>query len=131
MKFLSTLTFLLLFIFVACSEGDLTPQQNTTPTTTNPTSSNDDNDDSDNTNTVTYSGTVAGILSSNCTGCHGATNPRAGLSLHTFATAKQATENGNVLSRIRDANNPMPQGGLMSQENIQAIVDWAEGGFNE
>ncbi|ANQ47835.1 cytochrome c [Flammeovirga sp. MY04] len=139
MKFLSIFTFLLIFIFVACSEGDISPQPTQQAPTNNTTADQnndqddqqDNNDNSQDANVITYSGTVQAILTSNCTSCHGSSNPRAGLSLHTYATAKDGAENGAVLSRIRNSNNPMPQGGLMSEANIKAIEDWAEGGFAE
>lgn len=79
---------------------------------------------------VTYAD-VESIFSSNCLGCHNATLNAGNLHLSNYAEIKEATENGNVLSRINSADNPMPTSGLMSQENRDLIQDWADGGFLE
>lgn len=138
---LSTLFFIFMLLY-SCSEGELQPDQTTQNQTSDPIADDDTNDDDNNTNdddtndnntsnVVSYSESVSGILQANCTSCHGANNPSGGLSLHTYTTAKNGTKNSSVLSRIRDVNNPMPQGGLMSEENIKAIEDWAAGDYQE
>ncbi|NLR93669.1 hypothetical protein [Flammeovirga agarivorans] len=134
MKKLSLLILLSTFLFcLACSEGELETPQPTTPPTTNDPMDDDDDDQSDDMDgdAVTYTNSVSTILASNCNSCHNGANPSGGLSLDSYTAAKNGTQNGNVLSRIRDVNNPMPQAGLMSEDNIKAIEDWAEGGFLE
>jgi hypothetical protein len=44
---------------------------------------------------------------------------------------RASTENGNLLARINNVSNPMPQSGLMAPDLIATIEQWAEDGFIE
>jgi mono/diheme cytochrome c family protein len=80
---------------------------------------------------VTYTGDVKAIIDNNCIGCHGTTNPSAGLSLVTYQQVRNSAENGNLIARMNNPTNPMTQGGLLSA-NTRAIIDaWADDGFLE
>ena len=80
---------------------------------------------------ITYTGNVKAIIDNNCTSCHGAVSPQAGLSLTTYLQVRGAAENGNLIPRMNNATAPMPPSGRLSA-NIQAIIDgWADGGFLE
>ncbi len=80
---------------------------------------------------VTYTGDVKAIIDNNCIGCHGASNPQAGLSLVTYQQVRTAAENGNLIFRMNNATNPMPPSGTLSA-NVRAIIDaWADDGFPE
>jgi mono/diheme cytochrome c family protein len=64
--------------------------------------------------TVTYSGTVAPILSSNCNGCHGgAAAAGAGIKLDTYASLSTWVTNGRLLNSMlhNGQASPMPKGG--------------------
>ena len=63
---------------------------------------------------VTYSGTVAPILSSNCNGCHGGTAAAgAGIKLDTYASLSTWVTNGRFLNSMlhNGQASPMPKGG--------------------
>lgn len=82
--------------------------------------------------TVTYEGQVRSIVTNNCTtSCHNPSSLDGGLNLTTFSGMRDATENGNVLSRINNATNPMPVGGQMPPILIATIEQWAAQGFLE
>ena len=80
---------------------------------------------------VTYNGDVKAIIDNNCIGCHGTSSPQAGLSLVTYQQVRNAAENGNLITRMNNATNPMPPSGILSA-NIRAVIDaWANDGFLE
>jgi mono/diheme cytochrome c family protein len=63
---------------------------------------------------VTYSGTVATILNSNCNGCHGgAAAAGAGIKLDTYAGVSTWVTNGRLLNSMlhNGQASPMPKGG--------------------
>jgi mono/diheme cytochrome c family protein len=64
--------------------------------------------------TVTYSGTVAPILATNCNGCHGGTAAAgAGIKLDTYASLSTWVTNGKFLNSMlhNGQASPMPKGG--------------------
>jgi len=79
---------------------------------------------------VTYQDEIQPIMFNHCTTCHGGSTPFADLSLETYDTVKEATENGNLLSRIENEDNPMPPSGLLTAEDRAKIAKWAAEGFN-
>lgn len=80
--------------------------------------------------TVTFAD-VSSIFETNCQSCHNSSIMAGNLLLTNYAEIKEATQSGNVLSRINSSDNPMPVSGLMSQENRDLIQDWADGGYLE
>ena len=80
---------------------------------------------------VRYNSDISDIVANYCLTCHGDVSPSAGLSLTTYASVKDATQNGTLLNRINNASAPMPQSGLMSAQNRQKFQDWADGGYLE
>ena len=80
---------------------------------------------------VTYNADVSIIISNNCLPCHAGTFASAGLNLGGYLNVRSSTENGNLLSRITNVSNPMPQSGLMAPDLIATIEQWAEDGFIE
>ena len=72
-----------------------------------------------------------GTFGQNCLGCHGANNPRGGLDMtnyqemiNYFVVIPYDPTGSLLLSRMNDANNPMPPSGLVNQAARQAIEDW-------
>jgi mono/diheme cytochrome c family protein len=64
--------------------------------------------------TITYSGTVAPILTANCNGCHGgAAAAGAGIKLDTYASLSTWVTNGRLLNSMlhNGQASPMPKGG--------------------
>lgn len=80
---------------------------------------------------ITYDADVSVIISNNCLPCHAGGFPAAGLNLEAYTNVRASTENGNLLSRITNVSNPMPQSGLMAPDLIATIEQWAEDGFIE
>lgn len=60
------------------------------------------------TTNVTYSKQVAPMLTTYCVGCHNASLASGNVKLHTYADAKQATLNGNVVGSV--IGGTMPKG---------------------
>jgi hypothetical protein len=63
---------------------------------------------------VTYSGTIAPILTTNCNGCHGGTAAAgAGIKLDTYASLSTWVTNGRFLNSMlhNGQASPMPKGG--------------------
>ena len=82
--------------------------------------------------TISYTGNVKTVITANCTTtCHNPSRLDAGLNLTTYAGLRNATENGNVITRINSAGNPMPFGGQMTPASIAIIQQWATDGYIE
>ncbi|GAB2541614.1 hypothetical protein [Rufibacter soli] len=118
-----SLVFLLFSFSYACSsdkEEDVTP----TPTP-NPQPLQCD------TNNITYSGTVAGIIATNCNSCHSTAIATNGVVLDTYARLKQYADNGKLLGVINHAPGfpQMPQGSAkLSDCTIAKIKKWVDAG---
>jgi len=81
--------------------------------------------------TVTYQSDVATIMFNNCLTCHSGNAPSDGLDLSTYANVRFAAEQRNLIQRMNDATNPMPQNGLLSPEIRQIMDQWIEDGLLE
>ncbi|MEQ6123756.1 hypothetical protein AAON49_06105 [Pseudotenacibaculum sp. MALMAid0570] len=81
--------------------------------------------------TITYVDNVKTIIDNNCTTCHGAVNPNAGLSLVTYLQVRSAAENGNLIPRMNNATNPMPPSGVLPAATRAIIDKWRDDGFLE
>lgn len=81
--------------------------------------------------TITYDDDVEVIIVTNCVSCHSGPNANAGLQLTSYLNVKAAAEQGNLLNRINNATNPMPQGGLLPPETRQIIDQWVADGYLE
>lgn len=83
---------------------------------------------------ITYSKNVKAIIDANCIGCHSSGRSAAFRPLTTFSEVKAAVENAGLLNRIQLQNGQqglMPQGGRMSQVNIDLIVKWNTDGLKQ
>ncbi len=67
-----------------------------------------------------------GIFANSCFSCHNGGNARGGLDLTNYTAAKNAAV--NIKSRVTNANNPMPTGGLLPQAQRDIIVAWVDQG---
>ncbi|QHI36246.1 hypothetical protein IMCC3317_16050 [Kordia antarctica] len=81
--------------------------------------------------TITYDDDVEAIITTNCISCHSGPNANAGLQLTSYLNVKAAAEQGNLLNRINNATNPMPQSGLLPPETRQIIDQWVADGYLE
>ncbi|RNI22701.1 hypothetical protein [Rufibacter latericius] len=83
------------------------------------------------TNSVTYSSTISGIISTNCLACHSAAKAEGGMILDTYARVKAVADNGKLIGVITHAPGfkPMPNGGpKLSDCNIAKIKKWVDAG---
>lgn len=83
------------------------------------------------TSNVTYSLSVAPIISSNCYVCHSSAAAQGGVILEGYNAIKGFVDAGSLLGVIRhDAGySPMPQGGAkLSSCNIATIEKWVSDG---
>jgi len=79
---------------------------------------------------VTYSQTIAPILSTNCNVCHGSANPLGGVILNSWASIQVVITNGKLIPAI-DHTGPfqMPKGGSMLPDcTIEKIKRWITNG---
>ncbi len=83
---------------------------------------------------ITYTGHIAAVINTNCTGCH-ATVPENGapMPLTTYEHVRQAIlERGLIdrISRPQGAEGMMPNGGTrLPQATIDMIIQWQSQGF--
>jgi mono/diheme cytochrome c family protein len=83
------------------------------------------------TSAITYSTSVAPVLSSNCNVCHGGSTPSAGIKLDVYSGVKQQVDNGRLLGVVTHSPNysPMPKNGTkLSECNIAKIRKWIAAG---
>lgn len=131
MKKLIALT-ILLAALTGCGDSDTyqdietLPETGTPPVTGTP--------DTAPVTTTSYSKNIKSIIDGNCISCHSSGRSAAFRPLTTFAEVKAAVENAGLLNRIQLQSGQqglMPQGGRMSQANIDLIVKWNTEGLKE
>jgi hypothetical protein len=113
--YLATIALFLLF-FVSCyydNEEALYPSLNTSCDTMN----------------VTYSVTIALILSNNCTGCHSGATPSGAISLTSYANVVAKVT--NVAGSIKHTGtfSPMPPGNKLKVCSISQFDIWVRNGM--
>lgn len=116
MKYLK-LFFFLAFISSSCSKSNTQSPSSNIPPVIN--------------NKITYDQNIKPIMSRSCTGCHSGASASAGLLLETYIQVKNSTQNGNLIDRINDISNPMPQSGLMPLADREIIQIWADSNYIE
>ncbi|MCD0472281.1 cytochrome c [Flavobacterium sp. JAS] len=130
MKKIIALT-ILLAALTSCSDSDTYQDIETPPKTgTNPGT----NPGTDPVVAITYTKNVKSIIDASCAGCHSSGGSASFRPLTTYAQVKSAVESAGLLSRIQLQNGQqglMPQGGRMSQANIDLIVKWNTDGLKE
>jgi hypothetical protein len=73
---------------------------------------------------VSYTKDIQPLLKSNCTGCHGGSNPSAGIDLSTYAKVKaNASSSNSVIQR-----GSMPPNGPLSTADKQLFAAWVSAG---
>ncbi|GGG66917.1 hypothetical protein BXY58_3461 [Epilithonimonas arachidiradicis] len=84
------------------------------------------------TETVSYNKNVKTIIDNNCVVCHSPTGSNPYFPLTDYTAVKNSID--NILDRIQRANGDplkMPQGGTLSQDNINLIIKWKADGLLE
>jgi hypothetical protein len=80
---------------------------------------------------VTFSASISPILTAKCTGCHGGTNPQAGINLSSYAGVKAKVNDGRLWGAINHLAgfSPMPKNGSkLSDCEIAKIKKWMDAG---
>jgi hypothetical protein len=80
---------------------------------------------------ITYSGTVAPIMATNCNACHGTANPSGGVITDNYNDLKTIVDNGSLRGAINHLPNysPMPQGGnKLNDCDLTKIGIWIDNG---
>ena len=93
---------------------------------------NEQNGSACDTANVTYTNFVKPLVQAKCQGCHGNTNPSAGINLSTYATAKPIAQNGKLVGAITRTSNWMPKNGQKLDDcTILKITTWVNQGAPE
>ena len=83
-------------------------------------------------NTFTYSGAIAPIMNTGCTGCHSGTNPSAGVDLSSHAGVKTVATNGRLMGSVQQLSDlaSMPPYGSpkLTSCQIAQIRKWIQNG---
>ena len=123
---------ILLAVFTGCSDSDTYQDIETPPNTGNPPDTG--NPGTDPSTAITYTKNIKSIIDANCVSCHKSSGSASFRPLTTYAEVKAAVENAQLLDRIQLQNGQqgiMPQGGRMSQTNIDLIIKWNTDGLKE
>jgi hypothetical protein len=83
------------------------------------------------TSNVTYSGTIASIIQTNCLGCHGSAGTGGGIFLNSYSTVKSQVDNGRLWGAInwQPGFSQMPNNGSkLSDCDITLIGIWIQQG---
>ncbi len=83
------------------------------------------------TDEVSWEADIQPIVKDFCTTCHAGDDPEADLGLTSYALVREATEHGDLLERINDADDPMPEDGLMPSHLRRLVRIWSETGYTE
>ena len=82
------------------------------------------------TSVFSYKGAVAGIMTTNCTGCHSGSNASGGINLTTYMGVSTVALNGRLVGAITQVPDyiAMPPGGMLSDCDINQIEKWVASG---
>lgn len=78
---------------------------------------------------VSYSNDIRPIVKNFCTTCHAGDDPEGEFTLTSYKDVRQHVEKGKLMKRINDAENPMPQSGLLPKYMRRKFQQWVDGGF--
>jgi hypothetical protein len=66
------------------------------------------------------------VMNRACVSCHSGANPRAGLDLTNYTSARNAA--ALIVDRMNDSNSPMPPAGMVSERDRDLVRIWQTGG---
>ena len=78
---------------------------------------------------VSYSNDIQPVVKDFCTTCHAGEDPEGDLVLTSYAEVRRHVEEGELLTRINDPKDPMPEDGLMPKPFRRLFQTWADGGY--
>ena len=71
---------------------------------------------------VSFTNDIQPLVREFCSTCHAGDDPEGDLLLTTYAEVRKQAEKGELLERINDAKDPMPEDGLMPQHGQHSKV---------
>jgi hypothetical protein len=81
---------------------------------------------------LTYTNFIKPLVQAKCQGCHGGTNPSAGINLSAYASTKPVALNGKLVASITRASNWMPKNGQkLDNCTINKVKAWVNAGAPE
>ncbi|MCG9879179.1 MAG: hypothetical protein MH472_01135 [Bacteroidia bacterium] len=88
-------------------------------------------DDNCDTVNISYANMISKTMQTNCIGCHGNTNPSAGITLSTYAGLSSVAANGKLVGSITHAAGfkAMPVGSKLSACEIKQVQKWVDMGY--
>jgi len=82
------------------------------------------------TTSVTYSGTIAPFLSSNCNSCHSGSVPSGSISLSGYANVQTVATSGLLINALKgNGVSIMPPSGSLSACRISQFQSWIRNGM--
>ena len=81
------------------------------------------------TDEISYTNDIRPIVNNFCTTCHAGDDPQGDFVLTSYEAVLKHTKKGDLLERINDPDDPMPQNGLMPNYMRRLFKIWAEQGY--
>ena len=78
---------------------------------------------------ISYSNDIRPLVREFCTTCHAGEDPEGEFVLTSYDDVRRHTEQGELLKRINDPENPMPQSGLLPKYMRRLFKQWALSGY--
>ncbi|MEM8680088.1 MAG: c-type cytochrome domain-containing protein [Planctomycetota bacterium] len=78
---------------------------------------------------VSYTQDIQPLVREFCTTCHAGDDPEGDFVLTSYDDVRQHAEQGTLLARINDEEDPMPQTGLLPKSMRHLFQRWVDGGF--
>ncbi|MCM8531527.1 MAG: hypothetical protein NE330_10235 [Lentisphaeraceae bacterium] len=78
---------------------------------------------------ISYTNDIRPVIENFCTTCHAGDEPEGDLTLTTYHEVRNHVEKGDILERINNPNEPMPERGLMPLYIRRLFKLWADKGY--
>lgn len=114
MRIFLTFATITCFIVIASCTKDIGPNPDLAPKQTNTS------------DTITFSKHIKPIIDNNCIGCHNTGGQFPDLS--TYNLLKTQVDGGRIKARVIDGPSFMPQGGSLTNEQLNLITSWLNAG---
>jgi hypothetical protein len=80
---------------------------------------------------ISFEHTISPIVNNFCTTCHAGDDPDGEFVLTSYESVRAKVEDGSLLERINDTEDPMPPSGMMPKHMRRMIKLWSETGFKD
>ena len=122
LNFLKVIFIISVSLFIFSCENNVEEEMISLEETSNDNNGNGDGNGNQSDNNITFSGTIQPIINGNCLACHG--NGGNFPNLTSFSNISRNA--GSIKSAV--VSRRMPQGGSLSQTDIDAIASWVDAG---